>query len=72
MTKVRNEIPFEVRCRSSYPFFETIAAFDHIKIAYRYAQDCKKTNPTFEYQLRHAESGKTYSVSAYKDWGFAS
>lgn len=66
------KLPFVVECKSSYPFFEQIAAFDHIKVAYRYAQDCLQTNPKFEYRLRDLESaGKLYSVSAYKGWAAA-
>lgn len=67
-----NPIPFQVECKSTYPFFETIAAFDHIKVAYRYAQDCLQTNPRFEYRLRDlTRDGKVYPVHAYKGWGVA-
>ncbi len=63
-------LPFQVECRSTYPFFELIAAFAHIKVAHRYAQDCKQTNPTFEYRLRDIERNKTYAVSTYEGYKF--
>lgn len=69
MTKTA--LPFQIECKSLFPFFEPIAAFDHIKVAYRYAQECKQTNPNFEYRLRDLDADKTYVVSAYKGWGEA-
>ncbi len=69
MTNLSKELPFVVECKSFAVFFETIAAFNHIKVAYRYAQDCLETNPKFEYRLRDLESGKTYPVKLYVNWG---
>lgn len=66
-----SDLTFQVECKSTCAFFETIAAFNHVKVAYRYAQDCLQTNRNFEYRLRDIESGKTYPVSAYKGWGEA-
>jgi hypothetical protein len=65
----KSKLPFQVECKSIFAFFEPIAAFDHIKVAHRYAQDCLQTNPKFEYRLRDLENGKTYAVSAYRGWG---
>lgn len=67
------ELPFQVECKSTQAFFEPIAAFNHIKVAYRYAQDCLETNLSsgFEYRLRDTESDTTYSVRLYKGWGAA-
>lgn len=68
MAQPKHPLPFQVECKSSYPFFELIAAFDHIKVAYRYAQDCLQVNPKFEYRLRDLERNKTFPVSVYKGW----
>lgn len=47
----RNETPYKVECKSSYPFFEVIAAFNDFSIAFAYAKDCAKTNPMFKYRV---------------------
>jgi len=65
------KLPFQIECKSTYPFFEPIAAFDRIKVAYRYAQDCLQANPRYEYQLRNLNSGDVFAVSLYKGWGAA-
>ena len=56
---MRNVLSFVVECKSSYPFFEKIAAFNVDSIAIDYAQDCAKTNPTFKYRVT---KGKTILV----------
>lgn len=48
---MRNHLPYKVECKSTYPFFETIAAFDCENPALNYASDCRSTNPTFEYRV---------------------
>lgn len=48
------KLPYRVECKSSYPFFETIAAFDCRPPAETYAMKCRETNPNFEYRVRNA------------------
>lgn len=50
----RNRLSFSVWCRSTYPFFEKIAAFNVQQAANAYAQECSQTNPTFVYKVRNA------------------
>ncbi len=49
------KLPYKVECKSSYPFFETIAAFDCESPALAYAADCaataKNRNLSFEYRV---------------------
>lgn len=45
------QLPYIVECKSSYPFFEPIAAFNVDSIALAYASDCAKTNPQFVYRV---------------------
>ena len=47
----RNPLPYVVECKSSYPFFEPIAAFNVESIAKHYADDCHATNPQFTYRV---------------------
>lgn len=47
----RNALPYVVECKSTYPFFETIAAFNVECAAHRYAAECSATNPQFEYRV---------------------
>jgi hypothetical protein len=44
-------LPYKVECRSSYPFFEIIAAFDCDLAATNYASDCAVGHPSFEYRV---------------------
>lgn len=44
-------LPYKVQCKSSYPFFEVIAAFDCKPPALAYALDCAKTNPAYKYKV---------------------
>lgn len=43
--------PYVVECKSTYPFFETIAAFNVDSVAEAYARDCRETNPQFVYRV---------------------
>lgn len=45
-------VPFYVECKSTYPFFEVMAAFNSEVVARRYAEDCHAANPKFEYRVR--------------------
>ena len=45
-------LPFKVECKSTYPFFETIAAFNCESPAKWYAAKCSATNPQFEYRVK--------------------
>lgn len=45
------KLPYQVQCKSIYPFFETIAAFDCDKAAFTYAAACAETNPQAEYRV---------------------
>jgi hypothetical protein len=47
----RNKLPYVVECKSTYPFFETIAAFNVDIAAMSYAYDCKLVHPDFEYRV---------------------
>lgn len=47
----RHPLPYVVECKSSYPFWEPIAAFNVDQVAERYAADCKCTNPQFQYRV---------------------
>lgn len=47
----RNKLPYVVECKSLYPFFEAIAAFDVQGVAEHYAIECRKTNPKYEYRV---------------------
>jgi len=48
----RTVLHAKVECKSTYPFFETIAAFNSVKVAYRYARNCFEYNPDFEYRVK--------------------
>ena len=50
--EMSEKVPFAVECRSTYPFFEMIAAFNVEVIARRYVEDCQQANPKFEYRVR--------------------
>jgi hypothetical protein len=55
----RNKLPYVVECKSTYPFFETIAAFNVDIAAMSYALDCKLANPSLEYRVM--KNGKPIS-----------
>lgn len=40
-----------VLCKSTYPFFETIAAFDCEPAADIYMRACRSANPRYEYKV---------------------
>ena len=44
-------LAFIVEVKSTYPFFETMAAFDVAQVALAYAADCKRTNPKNTYRV---------------------
>ena len=51
---MRNSTPYKVECKSSYPFFETIAAFNLESAAQRYAKECADAvGPLFEYRVTY-------------------
>lgn len=52
-----DELPFKVLCKSTLPFFETIAGFDYEGPARWYAEECAKTNPHMRYRIRDCVSG---------------
>lgn len=46
-----HQLPYRVRCKSTYPFFEVIAAFNIERAAVAYAEECKEANPRFTYRV---------------------
>jgi hypothetical protein len=54
-----NALPYVVECKSSYPFYEKIAAFNVERIAIQYASDCAIAHPTFSYRV--TKRGKVIS-----------
>ena len=46
------KLPYRVDCKSTYPFFEPIAAFNCEPAAQGYARDCSATNPDLKYRVR--------------------
>jgi hypothetical protein len=49
-----NKLKYRVDCKSTYPFWETIAAFDCRPPAEAYARECAEANPQYEYRVRNA------------------
>ncbi len=45
------ELSYIIECKSTYPFFETIAAFNVSRAAEAYANECRATNPKYEYRI---------------------
>lgn len=45
-------LPYKIECKSSYPFFELIAAFDCEPVALGYASQCQTANPGFTYRVK--------------------
>lgn len=48
-------LPYKVECKSSYPFFETIAALDCEPVAIGYADQCRTANPNFTYRVKRGK-----------------
>lgn len=63
---MRNQLPYVVECKSSYPFFEAIAAFNVESVALAYAFDCAKTNPFFKYRV--VKNKKVLASNEYGNW----
>lgn len=42
---------YRVECKSLYPFYELIAAFDIQQAAENYAVSCATANPVYEYRV---------------------
>lgn len=53
----RNSLPYKVECKSSYPFFELIAAFNVEPAATGYAGECALANADtlYEYRVKHGQ-----------------
>jgi hypothetical protein len=54
----RPTLPHIVECKSSYPFFEPIAAFDCLEAARAYKENCEKTNRRFAYRVNSIYGGE--------------
>lgn len=55
------KLPYTVECKSTYPFFEAIAAFNVGPIAIAYAKECREGKPSsFEYRVMYR--GKPFSA----------
>jgi hypothetical protein len=48
----RTALPYVVECKSSYPFYEPIAAFNVESAAQWYAKECAETNGTMGFVYR--------------------
>jgi hypothetical protein len=48
-----SDLSYLVECKSTYPFFETIAAFNVRRAAEAYVLECAKVNPTFTYRIAY-------------------
>jgi hypothetical protein len=66
----RRKLPFNVECKSIYPFWETIAAFDCEPAAKRYASACeteaRKNTPHYSTQnwtYRVTKRGKEIPIN---------
>lgn len=63
-----SKLPYVLECKSTYPFFETIAAFDCEAAARAYGQKCSEASPEYTYRVsKHAKVLVNYSagVPAY-------
>lgn len=51
------KLPYVVECKSTYPFWEAIAAFNVDSVAKRYAADCaagaKAQDLPYEYRVKY-------------------
>jgi hypothetical protein len=45
------KLPYVVECKSTYPFFEEIAAFDCEHAAEGYTAECQRQTPQYEYRV---------------------
>ena len=45
------KLQYVVECKSTYPFFEEIAAFNVNEVALHYARECAETNPQYVYRV---------------------
>jgi hypothetical protein len=67
-----NILPWRIECRSTYPFFEPIAAFNSEKVAIAYAASCRAANPTYAYRV--VKAGKIRDTDSVEcphcHWGF--
>lgn len=50
-----SKLPYVLECKSTYPFFETIAAFDCEPPAKKYAAACAEANPQNTYRVVNRE-----------------
>jgi hypothetical protein len=55
-------LPYSVYCKSTYLFFERIAAFDCEAAALGYARECAVASPAYEYRVVHGK--KVTAVAA--------
>lgn len=46
------KLPYKVECRSTLPYFETIAAFDCYSAAIDYVETCAKAHPSWQYAMK--------------------
>jgi hypothetical protein len=60
------KLPYVVECKSTYPFFEPIAAFKVAEVAVAYAKVCKETNPMFRYRV--CKGKKILALSIDSNW----
>lgn len=50
------KLPYRVECKSSYPFYELIAAFDCENAAVGYAGECALTNLKYSYRVKRGRA----------------
>lgn len=55
----RNSLPYKVECKSSYPFYELIAAFNVEAAATAYAGECALANADTNYAYRVVHGRRT-------------
>lgn len=46
-----SKLSYEVRCKSTAPYYELIAAFDCEQAAKAYAEECERVNKRFAYRV---------------------
>lgn len=51
-------LPYRVECKSSYPFYELIAAFNVEAAAIGYTDECATANADTTYEYRVTKNGK--------------
>lgn len=62
----RNSLPYKVECKSSYPFFELIAAFNVETAATAYAGECALANANTNYEYRVVHGRTRVVIEEYK------